>query len=644
MDQQSVRKVVTHNYPEDSIIEYSESGRSYTYNIIEEGNYPPAAYLKYTKQKNPVYWIYYGNECQYQIKSEKSSSDAASLYTKALDPETKTRYSGPHVFGLQLEVLQQARDTKRRATTLKPFNNLTITGQNNRAKKIAKSVHAIFDQTAIKSVIHKPILKSIEFNIKDQHFYFSIGKEDVEDTKHKARATVEACDKGQITRGGYQNLASVCHNLPREWLVFSERKKITQEIKDIIPISLINMSPSSDNSVNSEVHIDDVDIINNVQQSIGKGGRRNIIDILKYLIPGLIKKGVIHVTNPKIHLRISGDGRNVGKKVKHVMVTFSILDDKDTLQQPDSHYTIALYSDIEKYEMLHTALEYLIMELRKLKEEGLIDDQGIKWKFDLYFSSDWKFLVICLGMNAVNSKCFCPWCEISKEQQGNFSYEWTISKNMDQVCENYKFSKGHIQPPLFDMIPLQNWVPDELHMMLCITDVLWRLVIDELKSRNTWGDKASNVIVKEMKCICVRFHFWLEEGSTNWQYTSLMGQDKLTVLQHFDLGKLFPHSRAVQIRSLWNNFYLLHNAVKDPKTDVIQFSNDARAWLHQFLDSSFYQTSDITPYMHVLVYHIPEMMHIHRRFGLAAFSCSAVEKKTISKFLTSLEKQQKMVK
>ncbi len=45
-----------------------------------------------------------------------------------------------------------------------------------------------------------------------------------------------------------------------------------------------------------------------------------------------------------------------------------------------------------------------------------------------------------------------------------------------------------------------------------------------------------------MKRIGVKFHFWLKVGSTNWQYTSLMGQDKLIVLQHFDLTKIFPHS------------------------------------------------------------------------------------------------------
>ncbi|EXX71393.1 hypothetical protein RirG_078850 [Rhizophagus irregularis DAOM 197198w] len=649
--QQVIKKnfVEIHNYPEKPIIEYSETGRSYTYNIIEEGNYPPVAYLKYTKRQNgfripdnyevetswgkpkkrhlvrciikyvdnnPIYWVCYGNNYQHQIKSEKSCSDAASLYAKALDPETKTRHSGPYVFGLQLEILQQARNAKRRAATLKPFDNLTLTGQNNRAKKIAKSVHAIFDQTAIKSchLEDKPILKSIEFDIKDQPFHINMGEENVEDMKHKVRATVQACDRGQIARDGYRTLALVNHNLPREWRVSSERKEITCEINKLIPISLVNLTSllSNNDYINSEVHIDDAEIIDNMQQSIGKSGRQSIIDILKYLIPNLVKREVLCMTHPEIYLQISGDGRNVGKNVKHVMITFSILNDKNKLHQTENHYTTTLYPGIEKYEILNIVLEHLIVELRKLKEEGLEDNHGVKWKINLYFSSDWKFLVICLGMNAANSKYFCPWCEVSKEQQGDFSYNWTIS---------------HIQPLLFDMIPLQSWVPDELHMMLRITDVLWRLVLDEIRSRNTWGDKARNVIIEEMERIGVKFHFRLEVGSTNWQFTSLMGQDKLTVLQHFDLNKLFPRSRAAQIRNLWNNFYLLHKAVKDSKTDVVQFSNDAREWLHQFLDSSFYQASDITPYMHVLMYHIPEMMHIHRQFGLAAFSCSAVEKK-----------------
>ena len=115
-DQQTKRKnpVEIHNYPKKSIIQYSEPRWNYTYEIIEEGYYPPATYLKYTKgqsfqipdnykvksswgkpkkrqsvrciikyeERNPVYWVYFGEAFQYHIKSEKSSSDAANLYVK----------------------------------------------------------------------------------------------------------------------------------------------------------------------------------------------------------------------------------------------------------------------------------------------------------------------------------------------------------------------------------------------------------------------------------------------------------------------------------------------------------------------------------------------------------------------------------
>ena len=40
-----------------------------------------------------------------------------------------------------------------------------------------------------------------------------------------------------------------------------------------------------------------------------------------------------------------------------------------------------------------------------------------------------------------------------------------------------------------------------------------------------------------------------------------------------------------------------------------------------------YHTQDITPYIHVLVNHVAEFIDIHQEFGLAAFSCSPVEKK-----------------
>ncbi len=105
-------------------------------------------------------------------------------------------------------------------------------------------------------------------------------------------------------------------------------------------------------------------------------------------MPDLVKKKILDVTNPKLHLRISGNGRNVRQKIKQVIITCLILNDINNLHRSENHYTTILYPGIEKYETLHTVLKPLIVELRKLKEEGLKDDQGIEWEIELYFSSD----------------------------------------------------------------------------------------------------------------------------------------------------------------------------------------------------------------------------------------------------------------
>jgi hypothetical protein len=93
-----------------------------------------------------------------------------------------------------------------------------------------------------------------------------------------------------------------------------------------------------------------------------------------------------------------------------------------------------------------------------------------------------------------------------------------------------------------------------------------------------------------------------------------MGKNKLKVLKLFDLSKLFPRSHALQICDLWNKFLELYYALQKSTADINQFTSNVKEWLQQFSSCSngFYQESDIIPYMHVLVYHIPELMKIHQ--------------------------------
>ncbi|CAG8836647.1 20268_t:CDS:1, partial [Cetraspora pellucida] len=152
---------------------------------------------------------------------------------------------------------------------------------------------------------------------------------------------------------------------------------------------------------NENSDIIDPEIVNEVVSSIGNGARRSIKDILQFIVPDLINKEILNSQEPVINLRISGDGRNVGKKMKHVMITFAILDNIDNIHNPDHHYMVVLYPGSEDYKSLDVATTLLRDELYELTREGLIINE-IKWHFNLYFSSDWKFLAISLGFNAAN--------------------------------------------------------------------------------------------------------------------------------------------------------------------------------------------------------------------------------------------------
>ncbi|UZO21482.1 uncharacterized protein OCT59_013875 [Rhizophagus irregularis] len=120
--------------------------------------------------------------------------------------------------------------------------------------------------------------------------------------------------------------------------------------------------------------------------------------------------------------------------------------------------------------------------------------------------------------------------------------------------ENIHKYPGHNRKPLFNMIPLDNWVPDELHILLRIWDRLWCLVLAELKEFNQFDDICRDEIVKEMNRIGVNFQFWQEKSNT-WNHTLLMGDDKKKVLKNFNFKRILPSSRANAIRELWDHFH-----------------------------------------------------------------------------------------
>lgn len=561
------------------------------------------------------------------------------------------------MFGLQLGSVRRARETRKRGNLIKPAINCIPSTLEKRAKKIATKIQFNF-KNDVKGVYHQSdqvILKNVEFSVNEMNYFqVNYGSENEINKTHQLRSVVKAVDQGQIPRDSYRELAAVEAHLPRENSVSNERIAITNSMNQLVKVSLIDMDGKDKSKetfeFDDESEFTNPEITQEVIDTMGVGIYRSVKDILYYIIPYLKEKKVLRSSDPTIHLRVSGDGRNVGRKIKHVMITFMILNHVERHHHADYHYTTVLYPGTENYHTLEFILNPFLDELESLKDNGL-EVAGILWNFELYFSSDWKFLAICLGLNGPTSNYFCPWCSCSKHQHNDLSKDWRIEKNMEQIITNYKDVNGHIHPPLFKMIAIDHIIFDELHVFLRITDRLWELVLAEIKGRNLFNDLTREVIIKEMQRLKVPFYFWENKESHNWEYTSLVGDDKEKVLRFFNLKLLFKPSRAKLIRKLWDQFYQIYCAIRDSNTDPEQLKIQALDWLSLFLTPSqgdpnnlktfvqgLYLPSQVTPYIHALVYHGWELLEKHKRWGLKAFSCSAVEKKNHNQVSTFFRK------
>ncbi len=151
----------------------------------------------------------------------------------------------------------------------------------------------------------------------------------------KLDAIVRACDESLLARDGYHQLSAVECYLIREYHIEKHRIEITNTMNNKIRIGTFSI----DNS------IDDFDILEQYEgilveeTEIGNGAYRSIQTLLKVLIsvwkntfPPILNQG------DTIKLKIGGDGRNVGRKQKHVMMTFCLLNEKKEVLKPDHQY------------------------------------------------------------------------------------------------------------------------------------------------------------------------------------------------------------------------------------------------------------------------------------------------------------------
>ncbi|RIB23551.1 hypothetical protein C2G38_2171007 [Gigaspora rosea] len=94
-----------------------------------------------------------------------------------------------------------------------------------------------------------------------------------------------------------------------------------------------------------------------------------------------------------------------------------------------------------------------------------------------------------MGLNAPNATYFCLYCNCDAVSQCD----------MDQVWTNTGNSKCTKKTVLFSAIDLKNYIPDELYMLLRISDILMEYLFNDLFKKKEFEKQIKPIVETAFK-------------------------------------------------------------------------------------------------------------------------------------------------
>ena len=495
--------------------------------------------------------------------------------------------------------------------------------QRQKRKQVTSDVKA-----AVASVEAEPFhVTSIELTNKetgdittvDEHAKAITSKSNMSAESDIVGKTLYVKERFNISNEAYHELSMVNKDLPRS--IKLQKKKDELNSHD-------NIFPTPGNP-------------NGVQQSLKERLHRCIC--------GLRNKRNLFSHNGTVRVKITGDGTQISRNLHTVVAAFTIVEEGANPASSSGNHALAIVNVQEKYHELSEALSDIRSEVESLKTITVNEDE---YQIEYFLGADWKFLAMCTGIEAANAKYSCVWCKCPSHRRHDLSTSWSCCDPMKGawIIEEIQHlaalpakrgvnKYGCVRQPLFPTIPVDHVIPDILHLFLRISDVLINLLILELrrldgidKSKMQTLDrrKATNVATYEwflnIKCK-ISFHWFVGKETNTLQWRDLTGPEKIKVFEEINIPELFPAvPQALNVQQLWSNFFQIYNVLRSSnslsKQEIDSFEVQVQNWIKDFL--SIYQSKNVTPYMHLLVCHIPEFL---RKYGtLASFTQQGLEK------------------
>lgn len=342
--------------------------------------------------------------------------------------------------------------------------------------------------------------------------------------------------------------------------------------------------------------------------------------------------------NESLKLKFSGDGTNIGKKLKLFTFAFTCINDTANCKIANGNYVLGLFEiNQENYKELCICLKEIFDEIEALDE---IEVANKKYKIKKFLGGDWKFMACVLGLNAANSKYPCLWCTCAQKDFCDLDKTWSIvdvgkgARTMNAAAEKIaeKENLGYVNPSITKGIDFKDCIIDTLHLFLRITDNLTDLLVKKLHEMD--GDKPLKIeahvnfkkYVDFVEKECKLSNAYYARGKS-FLLRDLSGGEKEVLFARMKVSELFPDMPdAHAVDFVWSEFYYVYNAVKRNlfcelmAPEIIRLRT--RNWLVEYV--KIYNRKNVTPYVHAFVFHLHEMIEIHGDINL--FNMQGMEK------------------
>lgn len=408
--------------------------------------------------------------------------------------------------------------------------------------------------------------------------------------------------------------------------------------------------------------------INDEMQAESTGGTGYQFPLLKYM------RWVLSKFPPpvrKLIVKIAFDGATVtaGKRRKQEIGTFDFLFDGLDLsaaKSVENTHQFIIYLGGEEREDLERELEQTIQAVNLLVEKGKLTVDETEYEIEPVLVCDMMCLVKVLGLYncfSPQSKWKCCWCKVHESQLSDFtilSWPFRDEESMRELgrqaeakkseYSRSQFARDHYGirgVPLFN-IKFDHIVPCMLHCFMAIMRKLLELLIEEAAHRPKLQQAFEDVFLM----LNMKLPKPEKKGKTRTLIERVKGArfgrpDFLRILEHRQdfLNCLASAAKTEALKekwtmtsTLWEQFAMLTSLATEPAVKLTeeQWMNLTIPFAKRYILVQIkeivnsccrfvvrYGGEEVTPYLHVFVYHVGFFME---RYGcLERFANYATE-------------------